>query len=112
MCCRPDDVQNLLLPRDPFSGTIDANAQSSASLLLKELLCKSSTTCEIKGKGSIMGDFLALQGKHRKVEYILSNRVFSSISVYVVLLPVYQGLTWFNRVIISGVNHVFVIILS
>ena len=41
-----DEVQNLLLPRDPNSGEVDKTSQISAGKLLKELSCKSSSSCE------------------------------------------------------------------
>ena len=45
--CLVDEVQRLLLPVNPSTGFIDKGAQNSFGLLLKELLCKSSTKCEV-----------------------------------------------------------------
>jgi len=41
-----DEVQNLLVPRVPVSGKIDKPSQISAGKLLKDLMCKSSSSCK------------------------------------------------------------------
>ena len=41
-----DEVQNLLVPRVSVSGEIDKNSQVSAGKLLKDLMCKSSSSCK------------------------------------------------------------------
>jgi hypothetical protein len=41
-----DEVQNLLVPRFSVSGEIDMSSQISAGKLLKDLMCKSSSSCK------------------------------------------------------------------
>eukprot|EP00195_Chlamydomonas_chlamydogama_P017788 CAMPEP_0202892048 /NCGR_PEP_ID=MMETSP1392-20130828/1903_1 /ASSEMBLY_ACC=CAM_ASM_000868 /TAXON_ID=225041 /ORGANISM="Chlamydomonas chlamydogama, Strain SAG 11-48b" /LENGTH=696 /DNA_ID=CAMNT_0049575923 /DNA_START=225 /DNA_END=2312 /DNA_ORIENTATION=- len=57
-----DEAQTLLQPRDPKTQKIDKASQGAARRLLKELMCKSSTTCLWAMTGSSMAQFWVQMG--------------------------------------------------